>query len=279
MEPIKELFEIIQSKASSTELEWIATKSQLDAKGISYAFVATPRFIRKSFFSLDLSQLVQGWELDEISLDQLVRMYFIALLGSKIDSEETYIKQINLLFETAEMNESVALYAAFPIISYPEKWVLKATDAVRSNIGNIFDSIAFGNPFPAKYFSELAWNQVVLKCIFNDKAIHRIVGLNSRANQHLANTLSDFAHERWAAGRRVPSQVWRLVSSFITPILVKDLEQLLESNNERDILAGKIVLLESTSSLLNPLRNKYIHSTDSNLDWSLLEAPEPIYTA
>lgn len=279
MKPIEKLFEIIESKASSSELEWITSKSQLDAKGISYAFVATPRFIQKSFFSLDLNHIVQGWQLDEISLDQLVRIYFIALIGSKVDTEQTYIQQINLLFETAEMNESVALYAAFPILPYPEKWLLKATDAIRSNIGIIFDSIAFGNPYPATYFSELAWNQIVLKCIFNDKGIHRIYGLNNRSNQHLANTLSDFAHERWAAGRRVPSQVWRLVSPFITSGLVKDLEHLLESSNERDVLAGKIVLKESQSALLNHLRDKHLKSSDSKLDWSLLEIPEPIYTA
>ena len=279
MEPINKLFEIIQSKANPSELDWIHSKSQLDAKGISYAFVATPRFIRKSFFSLDLTAVCDGWKLNEIALDQFVRIYFIAQIGEKTGSEETFVRQINLLFETAEMNEAIALYTAFPIISYPEKWLLKATDAVRSNIGSIFDAIAFGNPYPAKYFSELAWNQLVLKCIFNDKPIHRIYGLDKRSNQHLADTLSDFAHERWAADRRVPSQVWRLVSRFITPSLVKDLEQLLLSNNERDIIAGKIVLHESNSTLLNSLRDKYIHSTDSNLDWSLLEEPEPIYTA
>ena len=279
MKPIQELFEIIQTKANASELAWMDTKSQLDAKGISYAFVACPRFISKQSFSLDLQHIVNGWKFEEITLDQLVRIYFIALLATKIETEEAYIRQINLLFDTAEMNESVALYAAFPIISYPEKWLLRATDAVRSNIGSIFDSIAFGNPYPSMYFSELAWNQIVLKCIFNDKSIHRIYGLNERANQHLADTLSDFAHERWAASRRVPSQVWRLVSQFITPHLVKDLERLLASNNERDIIAGKIVLLESDSTLLKALKEKYITSSDSDLNWSILEVPEPIYTA
>ncbi len=260
MEPIKELLKIIQSKANSTEYQWILNKSELDLKGISLAFVSTPRFISKTNFELDLFSIMEGWKFDQISLDQLVRIYFIALIGEKADSEDVYCKQLNLLFDTAEMNEAVALYSSLPIFKYPEKWLLKATDAVRSNIGNVFDSIAFGNPFSYLHFSELAWNQMVLKCIFNDKPIHKIFGLEKRANQQLADTLSDFAHERWAANRRVPSQVWRLIVNFITPTLVTDLERLINSTNERDIMAAKIVIKDSNSALITELKQTYLES-------------------
>lgn len=278
LEPIQELLKIIQSKTKSTELDWITSKSALDLKGISLAFVSTPRFISKTTFSLDLNSIVQGWTFEQIGLDQLVRIYFIALMAEKSESENQYCQQINLLFDTAEMNEAVALYAALPVFVYPEKWLSRATDAVRSNIGHVFDAIAFGNPYPYQYFSELAWNQLVLKCIFNDKPIHQIFGLEQKVNQHLADTLSDFAHERWAANRRVPSQVWRLIVHFITPKLVKDLEKLVHSSNERDVLAAKMVINNSNSPLLIELKQSYL---DSNLElnWHLLEIPEPIYTA
>jgi hypothetical protein len=278
LEPITKLLRVIEKKVSLKEFEWILTKSDLDLKGIALAFVAAPRFISKTIIFIDLSEIVTGWKPHQLSLDQLVRIYFIALLGEKAELEDSYVKQIELLFDTAEMNETVALCAAFPIFKYPERWQLRATDAVRSNIGPVFDAIAFGNPFAFLHFSEKAWNQMVLKCIFNDKPIHHIYGLDKRANQALSNTLSDFVHERWAAKRRVPSQIWRLMILFTSPDLAKDLEILLSSDNERDILAAKLVIHQSESPLLIELKNIY-DNAHFKLDWHELELPEPIYTA
>jgi hypothetical protein len=144
----------------------------------------------------------------------------------------------------------------------PEIWLQRATDAVLSNMGPVFDAIAFGNPYPQTYFSELAWNQLVLKCIFNDKPIHLINGLDERANQALADTLADFAHERWAAGRRVPSQVWRLLLNFKTESIEEDLAKLSKSEDVNDRKAAELIQNNS------PLEA-----------WRELEQAEPIYTA
>ena len=51
-------------------------------------------------------------------------------------------------FDTAEMNELVALYSALPVLAYPEQWLFRATDAVRSNMGVVYEAIALGNPYP-----------------------------------------------------------------------------------------------------------------------------------
>jgi hypothetical protein len=134
-------------------------------------------------------------------------------------------------------------------------------------MGPVFDAIAFGNTYPKTYFSESAWNQLVLKCIFNDKAIHQIIGLNERANQALANTLSDFAHERWSANRRVPSQVWRLIPRFLNETLRADVLKLTQSENPRDVLAASLVEQEAQ-----------MPGSTQGL-WHELELPEPIYTA
>jgi hypothetical protein len=165
------------------------------------------------------------------------------------------------------MQEAVALTRSLPYLPNPSTYLLRATDAVRSNMGPVFDAIAFGNTYPKDYFSEAAWNQLVLKCIFNDKAIHLIIGLDERSNQDLANTLSDFAHERWAADRRVPSQVWRLVPRFMNETLQADIEKLAQSENSRDVLAASLVKQE-------------VQIPGSTLGlWHELENPEPIYTA
>ena len=69
--------------------------------------------------------------------------------------------------------------------------------------------------------------------------------MDERANQALANTLADFAHERWAAGRRVPSQVWRLTRNFQTETKEQDLKRLVESADPNDRKAAELVLQNS----------------------------------
>jgi hypothetical protein len=222
----------IQSLASSTELAWLEDKLKADSKGLSLAFVIAPRQIAKTPVGI-----IPGWNWHNSTLDQLVRVYLLIHLAEKEDGKS----RIETLFDTAEMNELVALYRALPVLPTPEIWLHRATDAVRSNMGPVFDAIAFGNPYPKAYFSELAWNQLVLKCIFNDKPIHLIEGLDERANQALADTLADFAHERWAAGRRVPSQVWRLIRNFQTNTKEQDLKRLQESSDPNDRIAAELI--------------------------------------
>lgn len=269
------LFSEISTWANPTEIAWINQKNIGDSKSLALAFVMTPRFISKQAIE-NVTEIIPGWNFRGWSLDRLVRVYFISLLEANSKHESEFHEQLNILFDTAEMNESVALYSALPLLKNPKNWILRATDAVRSNIGIAFDAIAFGNPYPKNHFNELAWNQLVLKCIFNDKPIHLIDGLNERANQVLADTLSDFAHERWAAERRVPSQVWRICVDFINPKLAEDIQQLLKSKSQNDVIAGKLVLKQSNSALLDPLRKQI--DLSENMNWALLEKPDPIYT-
>ena len=234
------IYQSIASLANPTELAWIEEKREADAKGLALAFVMVPRKVSKTPIQKDLG-LLAGWDWQHGTVDQLVRVYFLIQLADKEEGKS----QIETLFDTAEMNELVALYRALPAFIKPEIWLHRATDAVRSNMGPVFDAIAFGNPYPKTYFSELAWNQLILKCIFNDKPIHLIEGLDERANQALANTLADFAHERWAAGRRVPSQVWRLTRNFQTETKEQDLKRLVESADPNDRKAAELVLQNS----------------------------------
>ena len=255
------ILEEILRFANPTETGWISSKAKGNPKELSLAFVMTPKFVSKTKVEI-LKCIIEGWNLQDYSLEKLVRIYFICLI-----SEQEGVGQLDLLFDTAEINEAVALHSSLPALKNPTHFLLRATDAVRSNMGPVFESIAFENPYPSLYFSELAWNQMVLKCIFNDKAIHRIYGLDPRANQALADTLSDFAHERWAAGRRVPSQVWRLVPKFMSDQLHNDIKKLAHSENPRDILAAELVIKE-------------IDQPGSTKEqWKELELPEPIYQA
>ncbi|MEZ0483932.1 EboA domain-containing protein [Fibrella aquatica] len=220
---------IFTNAATDAERQWLDAKLTLPTPAKLAAFVAVPRFVSRRNVP----------DKPEWSMDQLARVLLLTSLPP--EPETAFVNAIQTLFDTAELHEFVALYSALPYLMYPERWLFQATEAVRSNMGPVFDAIAFGNTYPAEYFSEAAWNQLVLKCIFNDKPITRITGLQQRANQTLANDLSNFAHERWAAGRTVPAEVWQLIPQFMNETLLADVKKLLHSPDERDRNAAKQV--------------------------------------
>jgi hypothetical protein len=289
------LAHIIEINASEKELQWLDSQNIKDNKALQKTFVLTPRFISKKEIEIVLEKPVATKprygtpkvtipKVDENhsklerqpkriwTLDRIVRVFLLSNVLN--NTEEDYCQTIETLFETAEINEAVALYSSLPFLQYPEKWLYRATEAVRSNMGPVFDAIAFQNSYPAKYFSEAAWNQLVLKCIFNDKPIHLIEGLHERANQNLANILSDFAHERWAAHRTIPPQVWRLVCKFITPTILEDISKLFDSENIQNQQAAVLVCKETDSQEAKKLlviKQKYLAFDINGLSWKDLE--------
>jgi hypothetical protein len=262
-----QLFKKIKEYATPKEISWIEAKTNGNIQALQTAFVATPRFVSK--IVINSTETINDTSINDWPLDRLVRVYLLTTLDSS--DKAIYTKTLDTLFETAENNEAVALISALPFFAYPEYWLLRATDAVRSNIGLVFDAIVFQNPYPMQYFSELAWNQLVLKCIFNDKPIHLIQGLNERANQALAISISNLAHERWAAGRTITAQAWRLVSKFINEAIFEDICILFESHNSNDNIAAALVCKETNFLALKEELKKHPELDKQMLTWNILE--------
>lgn len=266
------LLDKIRFQASQKELNWIESKENGSTQSLQTAFVITPRFISKG--PVQSNEPINDVSFEDWTLDRLVRVYLLTKLDES--DKNTYLKAIDTLFDTAENNESVALISALPFLAFPDYWLLRATNAVRSNIGLVFDAIAFRNPFPKLHFSELAWNQLVLKCIFNDKAIHKISGLTERANQELANSISYLAHERWSAGRTVTPQAWRLVSRFLNDEIMNDISYLLASGSESDKIAAALVCGEThfKAAKIELQKHEDLHEKIANnkLSWQMLES-------
>ncbi|MBA4853399.1 EboA domain-containing protein [Emticicia sp. BO119] len=265
------LHDKILCQASSKEISWIETKANENLLSLQTAFVAAQRFIRKDI--VQSVSPVNSVSFNNWTLDRLVRVYFLTKLDSS--DKDSYINAIDTLFDTAENNEAVALISALPFLAYPENWMLRATNAVRSNVGPVFDAIAFENPFPKKHFSEPAWNQLVLKCIFNDKPINKIEGISERANQELADSISYLAHERWSARRNIPTQAWRLVSSFVNKEILKDIQYLFSSESESEKIAAALVCYESNFQKAKEELNRHadlkLKAETKAINWELLE--------
>jgi hypothetical protein len=83
----------------------------------------------------------------------------------------------------------------------------RAREAIRSSVQPVFEAIACDNPYPADYFEDPAYNQMIVKCVFTGVPIEKIVGLDQRRNAALLSMLRDLVSERHAAARAVPVSV------------------------------------------------------------------------
>ncbi len=190
-------------------------KVAADSYPLRLVFAQLPKFTGKQVVKLTATELavinsvLLGFTMQDWTLERICRVWVLM----KLPKEEkiSYLQKINDLFDSAEMNELVALYAALPVLSYAEEWVSRCEEGIRSNIGSILEAIMYNNPYPAHFLSEDAWNQMVLKAFFTDKDVHQIVGLQERANPKLAATLKDYIEERLAAHRTVNPEIYKLL--------------------------------------------------------------------
>ncbi len=82
-----------------------------------------------------------------------------------------------------------------------------AVEACRTNVKDVFAAIACDNPYPARYFSEAQFNQMVLKALLLGLGLARVEGLGRRRNPELTRMVSAYANERRHAGRALPADI------------------------------------------------------------------------
>lgn len=210
--------------------------------------------------------------INDRTADQLSRIWLLLQLDTS--DQHGYFKKIEALFLTAAVSEATALYAALPLLAYPELWRARCAEGIRSNIGDVLQTIMCFNPYPSEQLSEGEWNQLVLKAIFTDKPVHQIIDLDARANQKLADTLADYARERWAAGRTVNPMLWRCVARFVTPEIFPCIERIANSTDSKEKQAAALVCRESNYApakelLKNNLQLKQVGDSPT-LTWDTL---------
>jgi hypothetical protein len=123
-------------------------------------------------------------------------------LGNRVGAD--FVADALACFEQGDSREQQSWLRV--VAAWPEaaEFLPAAIDACRTNILPLFESVACENPYPARYFPDLNFNQMVLKALFNAVPVARIVGLDRRRNPELARMANDYAAERRAAGRSVP---------------------------------------------------------------------------
>jgi hypothetical protein len=228
---LKTIFsDIIKENITEDAWNWLYPQSNpTNGSDINPVFGAMPRKTGKTPIQITsqqqelISAARPGLSINNWTIDQLSRVWL--LTQYREDDQDKYFRTIENLFSAAEMNEQVALYSALPLLSYPQLWVKRCAEGIRSNISIVLEAIMYHNPYPSENLQEPAWNQMVLKAFFTDKQVIKIYGLDDRANTELARILIDYARERHAAGREINSMLWYLVEKFVTEQQLNNMKQ------------------------------------------------------
>lgn len=250
----KKLGELIMKSVDANTWTWLIDKASLikdngHAQQLTLAFAAVSRktgrqpVILSEADSIEVQRIRPFFRINHWQVDRLCRVWLI--LHFDAGNPERYVTTIEKLFPTAELSEQVALYSALPVLAHPQRWKHRCSEGIRSNIADVLTSIMCNNPYPSENLDEAAWNQLVLKAIFTDKPIDQIIGLDERANRNLASTLSDYAHERWAAQRTVNPLLWRCVGKFIDEKIFPDIVRLADSDQEPEREAAVLAAMDS----------------------------------
>ncbi len=219
------------------------------------------------------AQARRGWDPRDWTVDDAARVLALLELAQSTENLSDTFKQ---LCRTAEVSELVALYRGLPLYPEPATLEWQAGEGLRTNMRTVFEAIAHRNPYPKENFSEERWNHMVLKALFIGSTLAPIQGLDERRNPTLAQILSDYAHERWAAGRPVTAELWRCFGPYAEGVLLDDLARLSESGEEMDRRAAALALSASPDSrapeLLKRLADEARLMQAGSLSWESVGA-------
>lgn len=275
---------LLERSTTDQGMEWLTQKMELLGsetardKDLYLAFSAAPRIAGKEKLQLtdaDLEQanaIRRGFNPSHWTTDQAARA--LLLLSLPAHNADAYVKKVETLFGTADMGELVALYGSLPLLPHPDRFKKRAAEGVRTNMGDVYEAVALDTPYPAEFMEEAPWNQLVLKTLFVGKPLCRIYGLEERSNAKLARMLTDYAHERWAAGRPVSPELWRPVGPFINEDNFKDIQKLFSQPNELEREAAALACAQSSykpaKELLDAHPDLKHKIENGELNWSLI---------
>ena len=124
---------------------------------------------------------------------------------------EDHPRLILELYYKGDNREKQAVLRTLIFLPSPDRFVQVGIEACRSHVQTVFEALACENPYPAAHFTDLHYNQMVLKALFTGAPMERILGWKERNNSELVRMATDFADERKAAKRSVPEDIQKII--------------------------------------------------------------------
>jgi hypothetical protein len=211
------LLAIVRGHIPPRARDWLMSavttaRAPLDRTGFATAFALASRQTGRAPVEpspADLAHLravgvawpVAPWGLDGLTRSGLLLHAAAGLAPGELDA------LVEACFLQGDTRERQAVLRTLSLLPDPGRFVPLGVEACRTSVQPVFEAIACENPFPARHFPESSFNQMVLKAVFIEVAVGRILGLETRITAELRRMAADYASERRAAGRSVPDDV------------------------------------------------------------------------
>jgi hypothetical protein len=165
------------------------------------SFSALPMALRKEGYSHSQAPIYAHFSLLDICrisfADHLIRQYSTLMLKE--------------LCKLSDDEEKTSLMKGIALLDIKGELLNFVIDLTRTNSTELFAAIALNNTYPAKFFPEANFNQLVLKTLFSDLNIKTISQLKVRRNEELTRMALDYKEERIKANRSIPESLdWAL---------------------------------------------------------------------
>lgn len=259
----KELSKILGDSLAEETHTWIEDKLDLIIESNSAKELYLCYSLIASKISSDIKPKTQGVNqklaeyliAQEADMLQIARIY---LLIRVLESDKAYFStKVANLIQIADTGELETFLKFLILLPNAGDFNQVGVEALRTNIGTIFDAIALNNPYPSKYFNDQQWNQMYLKAAFMERNLGAIIDVEKRANRDLARIISDYAHERWAASRSIDPLFWRPVAQFLEGVLLQDMDHLFRSKDKTENLAAALCCYSAPQPEAKDLLNNY----------------------
>lgn len=245
---------------------------------LSIAFGLVPRRLGKGMLELTPAEAaaaescIAGWTPADWSLVDAGRVLLLSGLPGR---NPDFAPRFRSLCQTADVAEAISLYRGLPLYPEPAALEPQVGEGLRTNMRSVFEAIAHHNPYPMRYFDTHRWNHMVLKALFIGSRLAPIQGLDERANEELARIMLDFSHERRAASRPVPYEIWRCVGPFARGNALKDLERVLTTGTTVERQAATLALMACPDPAATDLLTRVPEITKEisagRLGWAVLQ--------
>ncbi|MGH2855288.1 MAG: EboA domain-containing protein [Solirubrobacteraceae bacterium] len=184
-------------------LDWARGEVERDPGAIATLFPAVGRAVGRA----PLDPRARAGDVHAWTVDAAVRTLLLVALGPAVGG------QLTPLYRHGDTAERCGILRALAFLSVEDAvGVPLVEDALRTNDLHLI--AASLGPYAFARLDDAAVAQAVLKCVFVGVPLAGLAGVEERATPDMAGMLARYAHERVAAGRAVPDEVWPLIDRF-----------------------------------------------------------------
>ena len=202
---MRDLAAALEARAKPEGLAWL--------REASAAAAADPSSLRSRFAmvgrKVGREPLEEGADPSDVwawTVEDAARVLLLVAAGERAEAE------LAELYRFGDAAERRGVLQALPYLDIEDRGLGLVDDAIRTNDTRLI-AAALG-PYATKYLSDEQYDQAVLKCVFVGVPITGLDGIPSRVTPDGARMLGAFVHERVAAGRDLPPEVWTVIDKY-----------------------------------------------------------------